>query len=324
MTPAPRTRLPWAALPRDLAAAVEARLGAPVAAADDQRGGFSPGVAARLTLTDGRRAFVKAVSPAQNPDSPHIHRAEARIAADLPEDVPAPRLLHSFEQDDWVVLAFEDVPGRTPADPWDTEELRRVMDALADLAARLTPSPVAAPPAAERLAASFGCWAELAAGRDAGTDDLRGLDPWAAAHLDELAALESGWPQALTGSTLAHSDLRADNVLLTGDGPAGRVVFVDWPWACTSTPWFDLLCMLPSVAMQGGPEPEDLFAAHPVARDADPAAVDAALAALTGMFLGHARRPAPPGLPTLRAFQRAQGEAALSWLRARLRPRLRA
>ncbi|MEU4095196.1 aminoglycoside phosphotransferase family protein [Streptomyces sp. NPDC026673] len=312
----PLTRMPWTALPRDLTAAVEARLGAPVAAADDQSGGFSPGVAARLTLTDGRRAFVKAVSPAQNPDSPHIHRAEVRIAAGLPEDVPAPRLLHSFERDGWVVLAFEDVPGRTPAQPWDPEELRRVLDAMTGLAARLTPSPVRAPSAAERLAESFGCWARLAADRDAGTDDLRGLDPWAAEHLDELAALESRWPEALTGGTLAHCDLRADNVLLTGDG---GVVFVDWPWACTSTPWFDLLCMLPSVTMQGGPEPEGLFAGHPVARDADPAAVDAALAALTGMFLTQARHPAPPGLPTLRAFQRAQGEAALAWLRSRLR-----
>ncbi|SNT56504.1 aminoglycoside phosphotransferase family protein [Actinacidiphila glaucinigra] len=315
------TRASWASLPHDLAAAVEARLGAPVARAADQTGGFSPGVAARLTLTDGRRAFVKAVSPTQNPDSPHIHRAEARIAADLPRDIPAPRLLDSFEQDGWVVLAFEDVPGRHPTDPWDAEELRRVMDALDGLAGRLTPSPVAAPPAAERLAGSFGCWAELAADRDAGTDDLGGLDPWAAAHLDDLAALESGWPQAVAGDTLAHGDLRADNILLTTDG---RVVFVDWPWACTSTPWFDLLCMLPSIVMQGGPEPEGLFAAHPPARDAHPEAVDAALAALTGMFLVHARRPAPPGLPTLRAFQRAQGAAALSWLRTRLRPTLHA
>ncbi|MDX3235819.1 aminoglycoside phosphotransferase family protein [Streptomyces sp. ME03-5709C] len=318
MTPTPRTRLPWAALPRDLAVAVEARLGAPVARAEDQTGGFSPGVAARLSLTDGRRAFVKAVSPAQNPDSPHIHRAEAWIAAGLPEDVPAPRLLHSFERDGWVVLAFEDVAGRTPAQPWDAEELRRVLDAMTGLAADLTPSPgtVPAPPVVDRLAASFGCWARLAADRDSGTDDLRGLDPWAAAHLDELADLESGWPEALTGDTLAHGDLRADNILLA---PDGRVVFVDWPWACTSTAWFDLLCMLPSVVMQGGPEPEGLFAAHPSARDADPEAVDAALAALTGMFLCHARHPAPPGLPTLRAFQRAQGEAALSWLRERLR-----
>jgi hypothetical protein len=30
------------------------------------------------------------------------------------------------------------------------------------------------------------------------------------------------------------------------------------------------------------------------------------------------RMPDPPGLPTVRAFQRAQGEVALGWLRTRL------
>ena len=33
---------------------------------------------------------------------------------------------------------------------------------------------------------------------------------------------------------------------------------------------------------------------------------------------GAASRPDPPGLPTVRAFQRAQGEVAVRWLRTRL------
>ena len=75
--------------------------------------------------------------------------------------------------------------------------------------------------------------------------------------------------------------------------------------------------MLPSLHMQGGPEPEPLLADHPVAQDADPVAVTAVLAALTGFFLRQSHQPAPPGLPTLRAFQEAQGHAALAWLRVR-------
>ena len=43
-----------------------------------------------------------------------------------------------------------------------------------------------------------------------------------------------------------------------------------------------------------------------------------ALAGLTGYFLRSSLNPAPPGLPTLRPFQRAQGDAALEWLRKRL------
>jgi hypothetical protein len=40
-------------------------------------------------------------------------------------------------------------------------------------------------------------------------------------------------------------------------------------------------------------------------------------AAFTGYLLDIARRPPPPGLPTVRAFQRAQADALLPWLRER-------
>lgn len=85
-----------------------------------------------------------------------------------------------------------------------------------------------------------------------------------------------------------------------------------------AAPWFDLLTMLPCVAAQGGPDPEATFTAHPLGRDADPAGVTAVLAALAGYFVAHSLRPDPPGLPTLRAFQAAQGAAAVAWLRGRL------
>jgi hypothetical protein len=42
------------------------------------------------------------------------------------------------------------------------------------------------------------------------------------------------------------------------------------------------------------------------------------LAGLAGFFIDAARQPPPVGLPTLRAFQRAQGQAVLSWLREEL------
>ncbi len=279
--------------------------------AQTQPGGFSPGVAARLIVDGGRRAFVKAVGGV-NPESPDIHRAEARIAAALPATTPAARLLGTLDSDGWVVLVFEDIEGRTPAHPWRPAELDRVLGAMADLAAALTPAPVGAPPAPERLVSIGNGWQELAraARRGAGAP---GLDPWAREHLDDLAELEKSWSSGVTGSSLAHGDMRADNILLTDD----RVVFVDWPWACLAQPWFDLAGFLPSVAMQGGPAPESLFAVHPAARGADQQAVTAVIAALAGMWANVGRRPDPPGLPTVRAFQRAQGETALSWLKTR-------
>jgi hypothetical protein len=45
--------------------------------------------------------------------------------------------------------------------------------------------------------------------------------------------------------------------------------------------------------------------------------ITAALAGLCGYFTDVARQPPDPGLPTVRAFQRAQTRSTLSWLRRR-------
>jgi aminoglycoside phosphotransferase (APT) family kinase protein len=313
--PATGERLDWADAPAWLRGEVEARLGGRVAEAVTQPAGFSPGIAARLRLDDGRRAFVKAVGPEPNPDSPGIHRAEARTMAALPRSAPAPAFLWSLDRHGWVALGFEDVDGAHPALPWRPGELRRVLDMVAGMAAALTPAPDGFPAVGDRLAHSFVGWRRLAAARADGDDDLAGLDPWAARHLGRLAGLEADWAAAAEGPTLLHSDLRADNLLLTPT----RVVAVDWPWACVGAAWVDLLLLLPSVAMQGGPDPEPAFTAHPVAAGADPSAVTTTLAAMAGFLVAGARLPPPPGLPTLRAFQHGQALVALDWLRRRTR-----
>ncbi|GAA2312349.1 hypothetical protein GCM10010149_74060 [Nonomuraea roseoviolacea subsp. roseoviolacea] len=298
--PATGSRVPWEQVHPAARSGVEDFLGGPVTEAVTQHTGFSPAAAVRLRTAAGRRAFVKAVGPEPNPESVRLYRAEAVIAAALPASVPAPRLLTTFEAEGWVVLVFEDVEGRHPAMPWRRDELDLVLAAVDRMSAALTPAPVAAPSVAEASADSFRGWRRLV------EEDVTGLDPWALRHLDRLAELESGWGEAAAGDTLLHSDLRADNILLSGD----RVYVVDWPWACVGAPWFDRVCMLPSVGMQGGPMPYELVT------DPDPA-ITAVVAAMTGYFVRQGRQPDPPGLPTLRAFQRAQGTVALDWLRRR-------
>ncbi|MFN2389864.1 MAG: aminoglycoside phosphotransferase family protein [Actinomycetota bacterium] len=304
-------RPPWSAVPAEVVADIEERLGAPIAEVVPRRAGFSPAVAAAVTSTRGDRVFVKIAGPDPNPTTPELYRQEAVIAAALPASIPAPRLLWTYDAGGWVALAFELVDGNNPTVPWHPEELTRVMDAVGALAMAGTPSPVTAPPFRSSVTHfELIGWRSL----HAGDGPVERLDPWARANLGALAELESGVGAAASGETLLHADLRADNILITRD----RVVFVDWPWACVGAAWVDLLAMLPSVAMQGGPAPETLFDVHPVSRGAPPADVDAVLAALAGFFVFKGLQPDAPGLPTLRAFQRAQGKVAVAWLRRRL------
>lgn len=305
------TRVLWNALPASLRTAVESALGSSVVAETSAAGGFSPGLASRLTLTSGERVFVKAMGETPSPIGPQILRREARVLSALGRSAPVPQLEHVIESDDWVALVLEDVEGRSPRQPWDQAELGQVLSAMTALAATLTPASVPAPSAAEHWQDDFSGWRQLAAGDRSA---VAGLSPWAGDQIDLLARWESSWTLAAQGQTLLHGDVRADNVLLT----AGGVVFVDWPWACIGAPWVDLVLMLPSVAMQGGGDPETIVATHPLTRAVEPDAITSVLAAVTGFFIFGSLQPPPPGLPRLRAFQRAQGVVGLKWLRERL------
>jgi hypothetical protein len=290
-------------------AAVEDRLGSSVVAAVTQPGGFSPGVAARLTCADGRRAFLKAVAGSANPNAPRFHRREAAVVAALPASAPVPRLLWALDEggDGWVALLFDDVEGRHPALPWRPDELDRVLRAIDDLSVALTPSPLptdAAPPIAGWLEAQGSGW------RRAREAAPTGLDAWSRRNLDRLAALEARAPTLVVGETLLHFDLRADNLLLTVD----RVYVVDWPHARVGPAWADLVAFAPSVEMQGGPPPEALLARTRAGRAADPDALRSCVAAVAGFFTWQSLQPPPPGLPTLRAFQATQGGVARRWV----------
>jgi len=233
--------------------------------------------------------------------------------AAIPPAAPVPRLLWMLDDDPdgWVVLAFEDVEGRQPEVPWRDEELGIVLEAMAGLAADLTPSPLR-PPLVGDAAETFGgvdrlTWASVAAAADPR------LDPWTARHLADLVALEALAPEAARGNTLQHFDLRADNLLLTADG----VRVVDWPHAHVGQPWVDLVWFAPSVAMQGGPPPRDLIARYGPTRAADPAALDAVIAGVAAYFTAGSLQAPSPGLPRLRAFQAAQAKVARAWLAER-------
>lgn len=305
------TRLRWAEVPGQVRAAAESALGAAVTADAPQAGGFSPGLASRLMLADGRRVFAKAISGGQNPRSPGLYRREIEVARALPARVPAPRLRWSYDDGDWVMLVFDDVDGVMPATPWRQEEFSRVMAALERLAEVLTPAPAGAVPVAGDLAENFRSWHVIAA-----DPALAGrLGGWERANLPRLADLESRWQDAAQGETLLHADLRADNLLLT---PDGGVMVVDWPYAVAGAAWADALLFLISAGADGGADPAGAWESFGPARSADPAAADAVLAAAAGDFTLQSLLPPPPNLPSLRGHQRCKAAAATGWLRSRV------
>lgn len=283
--------------------------------------GFSPGVAARLRASDGSGVFVKAIGPEPNPESPSLHRREIAVASRLPAEAPAPKLLWWLDEGEgvgegdggWVVLAFEELSGASPTTPWRSDTLERVLVALAALESTLTPNPLplgTVPTARDAFATWIGGWHLLARG---GTNE-RPLDEWSLRHLAALSALEAQASAGADGDTLLHCDLRADNMVFDGD----RVSFVDWPHAHVGAGWIDAVLMAPSVAMQGGPPPEAFLSKLPSYRAAPPEAVTSVLAAVAGFLTYSSLQSAPPGLPTVRAFQAAQGVEARRWLAERL------
>jgi hypothetical protein len=300
-------RIGWEQVPVDVARGIGRMLGSEVVAARSQPGGFSEGLAARVRLADGRRVFLKAVRVLNAPAAAEFHRREMRIAAALAPTGLVPRLLDGYDDGTWVALAFEEVRGRLPAQPWRPGELDRVLDAITVLAGALTPAPVdPAILAAPRL----GGWRELA--RPGSGDVLRELSPWAATHLDDLVALEEQAEPAIAGATLLHGDLYPFNVLLA----RRRVVVVDWPHAWIGAAHCDVVPLMAGAGLSGI-DPQPLADRHPLTRHVDPALIDVVLALHAGFLFRVAGSAGPQADPHLVAMMVALGNASLRWLRTR-------
>jgi aminoglycoside phosphotransferase (APT) family kinase protein len=296
------TRTTWAEVPTTVRRALEEALGDQVEEAASQSGGFSSGSADRLVLGSGRRVFAKSVSRSCNAGTHELHRREATVVRGLPASVPAPRVVATAEQDDWVVVAFEDVDGRRPA-PDDTT---LVLDSLADLP-RIAEASL--PRLSDELSPDSTSWDRLSEAGATGE-----LDPWTIAHLDRLRDVSAQLPQAAAGEHLVHLDCRADNLLLDA---SSRVWLVDWPWASVGAPWFDSVTYLLDVLVRDPRSDVEGHLLHDSLREVPPEAVDAALAGLAGSWTEALQTPAPADMPTLREFQRREAAAALGWLRRR-------
>lgn len=297
-------RLEWQHLPPHVRALIERNCGSPVAAADSQGAGFTPGFASVLTCEDGSRHFVKAASRKAQRMIADAYREEARKLAALPEAAPAPRLLWVHAADDWVALGIEHVDARQPERPWRAADLDACLAMTEQLAAVLTPAPAGLDLAgfATELAEWPSYWERL---RDT-PPDLPGF----AEHIDDGAALAAGFAAVTAGDTVVHTDIRDDNLMLTGDG---RVLLCDWNWPVVGAAWLDTLLLM--IGPRGdGHDVDALLAAAPLTRDVPRESVDAVIALVTAYFLLSATLPVPPTSPHMRDAQRWQGEVCWGWL----------
>jgi hypothetical protein len=303
LPPAGKTarRVEWDMLPPPMRDRIETRLGSKVVSAATATGGFTPGFAAVLTCADGSRHFVKAASNVAQKVFADSYRAEIRKLGALPAGVPAARLLWSLDED-WVALELEYVDGRLPSRPWKPADLEACLDTLETVATVLTPPPAGLE--LDTFAEEFGPFLT-------GWDYVRSALP-DLPHLAEAAALAARFGE-LGGTTLVHTDIRDDNLLITD---TGLVWICDWNWPVVGAGWIDTVCLLIQ-AYGDGHDADAILATRPLTRKVDGELIDVLLALLAGFFFRQRDEPGPNSSPYLRMHQNWYAEATWAWLAER-------
>jgi hypothetical protein len=241
-----------------------------------------------VELDGGARAFVKlALDDTAAGWLRDEHRVYAAIEAPF-----LPRLL-GWHDPDPTFLVLEDLSEARWVPPWDDEAVAAVHRSLDELHATAPPAGL---PSVAALRDQLDGWPEIAA--EPGPFLTTGLcsAAWLERSLETLLGASGAAP--LEGESLLHFDVRSDNLCLRG----GRAVLFDWNLASVGDPLLDTVAWLPSLWLEGGPDP------WLVVRDSGGLA-----ALIAGFFASRAGLPPPPTAPTVRDFQRRQGAITLAW-----------
>lgn len=96
-------KIPWRKVPGEVKNAVAERLGARVIRGARVWGGYGPAPTFRLTLVDGRRAFLKGINPESNEFSRDAFTLEERIYENLGDRIRpwAPAYYGSIHRAGW-------------------------------------------------------------------------------------------------------------------------------------------------------------------------------------------------------------------------------
>ena len=275
-------------------------IGSPTIGWTDLHGGMSPGPAARLSLGDGRRVFVKGGSAIVSSRSHRLHVREAEVLAGLAPTVPAARLLAVVRTGEWIVLATTWVDGSSTGALWTEPSIRSVAEACAQVAAH--PAPASTSPCADRYDGLDG-WASLAAGEPSADVGLgRAPDAWETRHAERFAEFATGWRDWISGDSLVHHDVRGDNAVI--DRRTGAATLVDWAFGGHGAPWLDRAWLATDIVAAGhigGParavdEAMRLLATVPIE-------ASRFVVAVAGMWRFNATLPPHPGMSTHRRWQ---------------------
>lgn len=262
-------RIDWQQLPARVHNAVEALLGT-VKAARTVGDGQNSAIATILDVDEGR-VFLKGLRT----DMRAVVTQQHEAAINPHVRAVAPELLWRIEIAGWDLLCFEHVDGRradyTPGSA-DLPRLVATMRRLAEL-----PCPTL-PPVYFRRAERR--WAE---------------------EIEDPAARE-----VLAGNTILHTDYNPTNILVTG---AGDIQMIDWAWATKGAAWVDPACLIPRLIAWGhSPAGAEQIASEcPAWEEADPAAIDVFVAALTTMWNDIARDQPDEN------WKQALAQAARAW-----------
>ena len=309
----------WSQVPRAVRERTEQMLGARVVRARRAFGGYGPSATFVLTLDDGRRAFFKGVYPL--PEGSAVKwrlDEEERVYEGLAELITpwAPAYFGSLRTDGWHALLIEALGGaRVP--PWTPSRAQRAVRSYAGFHARTLGAELPEWLPRENHLEFTGNWAAFTADNQL-RDRLAALcrrpeakldaANWVAAHGPALSAAEAPLVSARRFALL-HFDTRSDNIRL--DGNLLRIF--DWPFACAGPAEFDFAAFAQSIALEGGPEPEQLTTWYSELLPLENDVLTASVIGVSGFFADRGSSPDVPELPRLRSFQRNQLRSSLRW-----------
>lgn len=276
---------------KELDGRIERALGAPPVRYEPRGGGYSTADRFAVTLADGRRAFVKS-SDAENMAA--WLRREHEVYVHL-EGSFIPQLLGWDDDGVRPVLAIEDLSDADWTPRWDDARVAAVRDALRVLAS------CAPPPSTGTVREQFDDLYERWRVVESDPEPFLSLGlrdrSWLDRALPQLIAAVDADPAA--GGELCHFDVRSDNLCFRD----GRAVLVDWNWLSIGKSTVDVAAWLPSLRVEGGPQPWEVL---------PDAGAEAAFVA--GVWAAVAGLPAPPTAPHVRGLQRRQLAVALDWI----------